>query len=204
MAAVSATTSRPSRSRRSCRVANLCRPPLTMIPLGFGSAGFFYRRHRPHRDRHISRSQYEDGRRRAFRGSPAFALTVPNDEPAGLPLCQPLRDGALRPQPPALSKEVLAGHRAVEGDERDEIALASSLATCPFGSVGSRTDAWRTVCDSLGSVTEQTSGIRHAWAVPSGTLILCPGSTRPRSGHHASPRSAWRWRDRGPYRPWPW
>jgi len=28
-----------------------------MTPLGFGSAGFFYRRHRPHRDRHISRSK---------------------------------------------------------------------------------------------------------------------------------------------------
>ena len=71
MAAVSATTSRPSRSRRSCRVATYVALPLTMSPLGFGSAGFFYRRHRPHRDRHISRSQYEDGRRRAFRGSPA-------------------------------------------------------------------------------------------------------------------------------------
>jgi hypothetical protein len=27
-----------------------------MTPLSFGSAGFFYRRHRPHPDRHISRA----------------------------------------------------------------------------------------------------------------------------------------------------
>jgi len=41
-----------------------------MTPLGSGSAGFFYRRHHSHRDRHISRSQYDDGRRRAFPGCP--------------------------------------------------------------------------------------------------------------------------------------
>src|SRR5215472_12719223 len=48
------------------------------------------------------------------------------------------------------------------------------------------------------------SGIQRAWGAPSETSILYPASTPPRSGRRASPRSASRWRDRAPCRPWPW
>ena len=47
-------------------------------------------------------------------------------------------------------------------------------------------------------------GTQRGSAAPFGRSSPYPRSTRPRCGHRASPRSAWRWRVRGRCRPGPW
>ena len=68
---------------------DLCRQTLTTNPLGFGSAGFSIGRHRPHRDRYISRSKLIRGARLKSFGrtvlkalsheEPDFGVELPDD-----------------------------------------------------------------------------------------------------------------------------